>query len=1042
LKVSPFKILIAFIVVSVIGILTIPKLAVKLNPSQGLPSITVQYTWANASPIAVEQNITSILESGFSTVRGIEEIYSRSSKGSGNIRLDLDRKTDIDQVRFEVATIIRQLYKRLPEQAGYPTIGLNRPDETERSSFLGYSISAPFSPFEIQELVQNKIEPIISSIPTIDKVSVNGANPKEYVLSYNNDELRGLGIGKSDLLNALQNNFLDRSLGAIQYGSDQITLSIRSGEADRNWRIPIVEVDGKVLYLNDLVSIREQEQEHQNYYRISGKNSITLSIFAEQQANTIVLAETIQERLDELIQTLPQGYELSKTYDSTEYLKAEINKIYERSFYTVGILLLFVLLVSGSFRYLLITTLGIASNIIIAFLCYYALGVEIQLYSMAGITISLGLVIDNCIVVIDHIRHQGNQRVFVPVLASTLTTIGALGVIFFLEDTYRVNLIDFALVIIINLGVSFLVSFLLVPALLQKIPLPLREGKSWSHSIKERFYSLYSLTVRFLIQWKKLSITVIILAFGLPIFLLPSKLQNEETWYGNAYNTTLGNEWFKEHIRPPLERYTGGAFRLFSIYVFDKAYYGTNEETKLYVGASMEKGGTVHQMNEVFLGLENYLSQFGEIKQFVTRVNSGDNAQLEVTFKEKDALSNFPYVLKSRITRKAIDFGGVEWNIYGVGKGYSNSNLANEQLNYSLKATGYNYDELNRWTDTLKVALEEHPRVHNVTVRENSFRPLKRSYEYRFEIDKERLALAQVPPAGLIGELRDQTLSRFQETALKIQGKYTSIRFQSKQSVNFDIWAIKNSPLDSLQSPFLLKEVATVTKEREDENIHKRDQEYIRRVDFQYTGSYKGGQKHLKKTLDKVRPQLPLGYRFEPQQAYRSFRFGEEEKSYASLLLLVLGIIYFICAILFESFKQPFIILSVIPISFIGVFLTFYIFDFNFDQGGLSSFVLLSGITVNASIFILNGFNRLKKEFPESNSLELYMQAFRQKIFPILLTVLSTILGFIPFIKDGQNEVFWFALGVGTIGGLIFSLVGILFYLPVFSLKKKTVFAI
>jgi len=150
----------------------------------------------------------------------------------------------------------------------------------------------------------------------------------------------------------------------------------------------------------------------------------------------------------------------------------------------------------------------------------------------------------------------------------------------------------------------------------------------------------------------------------------------------------------------------------------------------------------------------------------------------------------------------------------------------------------------------------------------------------------------------------------------------------------------------------------------------------------------------------------------------------------------VLGIIYLICAILFESLKQPFIILSVIPISFIGVFLTFYVLDFNFDQGGLASFVLLSGITVNASIFILNGYNKLKKQCPNRENIPLYLEAFKQKIFPIMLTIVSTILGFIPFVKDGQNEVFWFALGAGTIGGLLFSLLGILFYLPVFTLNK------
>ena len=103
----------------------------------------------------------------------------------------------------------------------------------------------------------------------------------------------------------------------------------------------------------------------------------------------------------------------------------------------------------------------------------------------------------------------------------------------------------------------------------------------------------------------------------------------------------------------------------------------------------------------------------------------------------------------------------------------------------------------------------------------------------------------------------------------------------------------------------------------------------------------------------------------------------------------------------------------------------------------MASFILLSGITVNASIFIVNGFNVLKKQFPHRNAIALYIEAFRQKIVPILFTIISTILGFIPFIKDGQDEVFWFALGIGTIGGLLFSLLGILIYLPLFTLKKK-----
>lgn len=520
--------------------------------------------------------------------------------------------------------------------------------------------------------------------------------------------------------------------------------------------------------------------------------------------------------------------------------------------------------------------------------------------------------------------------------------------------------------------------------------------------------------------------------------MLPQKLESNNTWYEKAYNTTLGNEWYRETIRPHLDRYLGGSFRLFSYYVFDSAYYSRNQETQLYVSASMEKGATVHQMNTVFIELENYLAQYGEIKQYNTSVSSGDYARLEITFKDEYAESSFPFMLKSRLVRKALDFGGIDWNIYGVGNGFNNGGSTNEPVNFTVKAKGYNYDALNVWADSLKMSLLEHPRIQKVLVRENSSWAKEPSYEYRFTLDKERLALADVSPTKLVSELKDLTLSKSQDISLNIKGKYTPIRFESNRAKDYDIWSIKNAPLDSLNTPILLKDIAEISKEREEENIYKEDQEYIRLVEFQYTGAAKFGSKYLDEKLSALETKLPLGYTFERSE--RQWFFSQDKNSnYAFLLVLVLSIIYLICSILFESLKQPFIILSVIPISFIGVFLTFYLLDFNFDQGGLASFVLLSGITVNASIFIINGFNKLKREFPDQNSITLYLEAFKQKIFPIMLTIISTILGFIPFVKDGQNEVFWFALGVGTIGGLLFSLVGILFYLPIFTLKASKI---
>ncbi|MDE6612632.1 MAG: efflux RND transporter permease subunit, partial [Muribaculaceae bacterium] len=160
-----------------------------------------------------------------------------------------------------------------------------------------------------------------------------------------------------------------------------------------------------------------------------------------------------------------------------------------------------------------------------------------------------------------------------------------------------------------------------------------------------------------------------------------------------------------------------------------------------------------------------------------------------------------------------------------------------------------------------------------------------------------------------------------------------------------------------------------------------------------------------------------------------SWNFGKDPTQYA-LLALIAAIIFFISAILFNSLRQPFAIIAVIPVSFIGVFLTFYIFDLRFDQGGFASFILLCGITVNAAIYIINEYNSLRASHPHVKQENLYRRAFRAKITAVLLTVLSTVLGFIPFVIGSTREGFWFPLAAGTMGGLLMSMLAIFILLP------------
>ena len=179
---------------------------------------------------------------------------------------------------------------------------------------------------------------------------------------------------------------------------------------------------------------------------------------------------------------------------------------------------------------------------------------------------------------------------------------------------------------------------------------------------------------------------------------------------------------------------------------------------------------------------------------------------------------------------------------------------------------------------------------------------------------------------------------------------------------------------------------------------------------------------------------LPVGYKAEDP---RNGLWDDGKDRYAWLILLIVAVIFTMLAMTFESLRLPLAVIFMIPISFIGLFLTFGLSDLAFDQGGFAAFVMLCGIVVNAGIYIVLTYQEIIRQRPESAGVRGYVKAFSRKITPIMLTVISTVLGLVPFLTDGPQEVFWFDFAVGTMGGMLFSLIAVLFVLPVFVLKKK-----
>lgn len=786
------------------------------------------------------------------------------------------------------------------------------------------------------------------------------------------------------------------------------------------------------------------EEAPQSYYRINGLNSIYMSVTAVETANQLQLSNEVMQEMEVIRLTLPPGYEVHTSYDATEYIREELNKIYFRTGLTVLILLVFVWIITLNLKYLLLIVTSLAINISVAVIFYYLFGLEMQLYSLAGITVSLNLVIDSTIVMTDHILHRRNLKAFMSVLAATLTTMGALVIIFFLDEKIRLNLQDFAAVVIINLAVSLFVALFFVPAMIDRIKLVKRQSvKRWVRShIRIRrltvyFTHFYQLLIRFLLRWRVAVCILLLLGFGLPVFLLPEKLEGEGKWI-ERYNKTLGSSTYKEKVKPVVDKALGGSLRLFVQKVYEGSYFSRNEEVVLYANANLPNGSTLEQMNTLVKRVETYLSGFKEIKQFHASVYNARRANLQIYFKKEYQHSGFPYTLKANLIGKVSELGGGSWDVYGLqDQGFSND-VRESAGSYRIKMYGYNYDELYAWAEKLKEVLLSHRRIKEVFIK-SEFSWWKDDYqEFYFNLNKERMAQEGINAQHLFSAIQPIFGKNMQVGSVVTESGTESIRLSSRQSHDYDVWAMQFFPygVDGGKH-YKLSELATVEKGQMPQQIAKENQQYRLCLQYEYIGSYEQGNKIQKRDLEEFNKLLPMGYTAESDS--QSWSWGKKDNKQYLLLLVVIAIIFFTTSILFNSLKQPLAIIFVIPVSYIGVFLTFYWFRLNFDQGGFASFVLLCGITVNASIYILNEYNSIRSRFPRLSMLRAYTKAWNAKILPIFLTVVSTILGFIPFMVGTDKEAFWFPLAAGTIGGLVMSIIGIFFFLPVFSLKRKEV---
>lgn len=992
---------------------------------------------SSATPETMEEKVSSIIEGACSKMKYLRHQTSKSTFSHSYVQLEFDKAADMEVISFELSQILRRIYQQFPLGASFPEIipysienlSINKP-------LLIYSVNANAQPSEIRNAIEGIFQKSFVTIKNIGRIELTGSNKPVIILKIDSRRCESWGITSDNLASQLKRLNQVSFHGFLSENENQYAiLNVPQQFSIEGFKeIPIKTNRNTIVRLKDFASISIEDDKPTEYLRVNGKTSIFINIYGSIDNNNLALSNEIKEKVSNIDQKLPSGYQLKLELDNSTYLEHEVGKNLRRVFTATTILLAFVFFAYRNLIFLTVLVCSLIITLLIVFLLLWALGITMQLYTIAGLAIASGIMIDNSIVMVDYFVRFRNTKIAYGLLAATLTTVSAVSLIYFLPQQQRENLDDFGTVIILSLLSSWFVSVQFIPAGLQilesrkkaKHSINININKKINQSvIKDYIQTNYNSLILFLVNYKKITVIIFIFLFGLPTFLLPDKI-NESLIAGKVYNRAFNNETFKEIVRPKFDLVLGGFLRPFIQRVFSKDIYRSAEPSMLHVIAQLPFGHSPAQMNAIIGNMESLLAGNDKIDKYVTRVSNGEFASIEITFKRGIENTVFPIQLKAILIAQTLQLGGVNWGIYGVGMAFSNGS-GDEIPRFQLSLKGYNYDQLSKYAAFVSRILRNQNRVQNVNTNEQLSDNEKIGKEYEIIFKNSPLLLNGLSNYDITNQLLINSKD-LRTGPFIIDNRFYNMHIRQSDTSNQTLTGFRQTHLNLGINKFVrLNTVADISLQKSSNIIIKEDRQYLRVIGFDYMGSQEFGKDFLNEKVKEINQMLPPG--FSTSDKNSSVTSSQIRSSFLYIFCLI-AIIYFISALMFENLIIPIYIIITIVFSFTGIFALFVLGDFYFDQGGYAAFLMTGGFVANAAIFIVFDCKKAIKGDEERSFKIVLLTAIQKRFKTIFLTTISTCCGLIPFVIEGQNEVFWYSLAVGTIGGLMFSMVALFFLFP------------
>jgi len=1004
----PIFTIMVVLMVLLLGVISLSRLPIDLMPDISYPTLSISCAYENAGPEEIEELIARPIEQAVSAVPGVEEQTSTSVEGQGTVRVTFSWGTDLDAAANDIRDRLDRIIDHLPEDAERPSL---RKYDLASFSILSLGASSNLDPVQTRQIIEDQVQYRIERVPGVAAVLIRGGLDREIHVSLDPTKINALGIPLESIIARIREGNVNIPAGTIEKGNFEITVRTPGEYTDlRQLQDTVIAIrHGAPIQLREIALVEDSWQKITRIVRVNGVPGIWLSVYKQSGKNTVEVARAALAELERINLDIPQ-IKIIPIIDTSDYIQRSIANVGTSAIYGGLLAVVVLLLFLRNFRSTIVIATAIPVSIIATFALLYFGHATLNIMTLGGLALGIGMLVDNSIVVLENIFRMresgellenaavnGAEEVTSAVIASTLTTLVVFLPLVFVRGMSGVMFKQLSIVVSFSLLCSLAVALTVVPMLSARILPAAHIDEKFKHTFRGRVFEMSGLFSKSL-----------------------------ENGYKKFLHFALANRAFVVVI----------AVLLLTASLMITPYIGvelmpSTDEGEVRVEAEMAVGTKLSLLDEKFEVIEKIVNEsVPEIESTVTSIGGsqwhgagGHTGDIRISLKPQSQRTRSSEQIADDLRGKLSGIPGMIIRTR-AGEGLFMHRLGTSGGDkVQVEVRGHDLQMADKLAAQVKEIVESIDGITDARVSRESGSP-----EELILIDRQKAADMKLTVSKIANALQT-ILSGTRAGYYRQGGDEYAILVKLRDAEQMDLRDILDLTITNSEGePVVLRNVVTVGPRKGPVLIERKNQERVIYISADISGRDMGSiLSDLRKRLRRVPvpPNFTIAFGGD---------YEEQQKSFHELLLsciLAIVLVYMVMACQYESLRDPFVVMFSVPLAAIGVILMLFLTRTTFNVQSFIGCIMLEGIVVNNAILLVDHTNLLRRKggMPIREAIE---EAGRRRLRPILMTAMTTIIGLIPLALGlGEGGEAQAPMARAVIGGLLSSTLITLVFVPV-----------